>query len=374
MLAGLSHRRHYRRALGVDENRRLIVVTSTWGPHSLLGMHEDLLPRLIAELPQDEYAVAAALHPNIWHGHGPWQVRTWLAACRRSGLVLLPPRDGWRAALIGADAVIGDHGSVTFYGAALGRPTLLGAFPHDDVDPASPVADLGRAAPALRFDRPLREQIDAVIAGHRPDRYAAITSKTTSAPGRSAKLIRDELYRLMELERPPGDPAVERVPEPAVADATRPAAMLVSATWRDRLVVVRRYPAAVGLTWRTDADEMHLAVAETETDDRLLQLADIVYCRHARLRTAASTWLDEALAHYPGCFLAAVEEVPGELSVKARDGAVIRCAAADPALAASAIYSWLAAGREVALLPRTCAVQTGSTRRWMTFMPEPRGD
>ncbi|MFC7740294.1 hypothetical protein ACFQXA_03960 [Nocardiopsis composta] len=60
---------------------------------------------------------------------------------------LIPPEQGWQAALVAADAVIGDHGSVTYYAAALGRPVLLAAFDEGEVLPGSHIDLLGRAAP-----------------------------------------------------------------------------------------------------------------------------------------------------------------------------------------------------------------------------------
>ncbi|WP_370468446.1 hypothetical protein [Streptacidiphilus sp. P02-A3a] len=87
----------------------------------------------------DEYRVAAVLHPNIWHGHGTGQIRTWLDRACRNGLTLIDPLDGWRQALIAADAVIGDFGSVSYYAAALGLPVLLGAASGEVLDPDSPV-------------------------------------------------------------------------------------------------------------------------------------------------------------------------------------------------------------------------------------------
>lgn len=82
---------------------------------------DDVLPlilrRLTSELPIDEYRTAAVLHPNIWAGHGPGQVRLWLDRARRAGLALVDPLAGWRQALIAADLVIGDFGSVSYYAA-----------------------------------------------------------------------------------------------------------------------------------------------------------------------------------------------------------------------------------------------------------------
>ncbi|MZD04412.1 hypothetical protein GTW43_04860, partial [Streptomyces sp. SID5785] len=118
LLAARPLRERYRRALGVPPGRRLVLLSSTWGPDALFGDGGDdvlpsLLPRLTSELPLDAYRCAAVLHPNVWHGHGPGQVRAWLDRARRAGLALIDPLHGWRQALLAADAVIGDHGSVT---------------------------------------------------------------------------------------------------------------------------------------------------------------------------------------------------------------------------------------------------------------------
>ena len=71
-------RASYRRAMGVAHWQRLVVMSSTWGVTSQFSTQPDLALQLLAELPYDEYRVAAVLHPNIWIGHSAWQVRTWL--------------------------------------------------------------------------------------------------------------------------------------------------------------------------------------------------------------------------------------------------------------------------------------------------------
>ncbi|WP_241837539.1 hypothetical protein [Streptomyces sp. CB02115] len=93
---------------------------------------------MTSELPSDEYRIAAVLHPNIWHGHGPGQIRAWLDRARRAGLALIDPLEDWRQALLAADVVIGDHSSVTYYAAALGTPVLLGTAPLDSLDGQDP--------------------------------------------------------------------------------------------------------------------------------------------------------------------------------------------------------------------------------------------
>ncbi|MDL4818627.1 hypothetical protein [Actinomadura opuntiae] len=345
LLASLSHRRRYRRAFSVDDRRKLVVVTSTWGRESLMGRLGELLRDLLAELPLDEYRVAAILHPNIWHGHGPWQVRSWLDACLRSGLILLPPRDGWRAALVASDLVIGDHGSVTFYGAALGRPTLLGTFPHDAVDPASPVARLGRTAPRLRTDRPLRPQIDQAIAEHEPGLHQAVTAHTTSVPGRSAELLRAEFYRIMGLSEPATPPVVNRVPEPEDCVIREITATLASASWDGDTVSVVRFPAGAALNGESMPGGAHLAVDEREPEERVIELADAVSCRADRLDRPADDWLTETLEQYPGCHLAAAEHLPGESLVRLRDGTTFHVTGGPVEVHASVVYTWTGRNR-----------------------------
>lgn len=223
LAASLPLREDYRRALQVREDQKLILVTSTWGPQSLLGQVPGILPAL-ARLPGDRYRVAASLHPDAWYWHGPWQVRAWHASCVRSGMMLLPAAEGWRGALVAADLVIGDHGSVTFYAASLGVPVVLAVFPRRDVAPGSHVAVLGRTAPRLEPGRPLLQQLEHAIAAYRPDQYARIRGQVSSVPGQARQIIRQVIYRHLGLQEPPGIPAADPVPLPRLPGGPHEAA------------------------------------------------------------------------------------------------------------------------------------------------------
>jgi hypothetical protein len=219
LVASLPLRKAYRRALDVRDDQKLVLVTSTWGAGSLLGRDPGILARLMAELPGARYRVAVALHPDIYDWHGAYQVRSWTEACLRAGMTLLPYPDGWRAALAAADVVIGDHGAVTYYSAALGVPVVLGAFCDEDVAPGSDVALLGRAAPRLELDRPLLPQLEQAVACYRPGRYERIRSQVTSVPGQARRMIRRVIYEHLGLEEPPGVPRTDPVPVPRLADS-----------------------------------------------------------------------------------------------------------------------------------------------------------
>ncbi|MCT2591009.1 hypothetical protein LHJ74_14000 [Streptomyces sp. N2-109] len=219
IVASLARREEYRRALGLTQGQRLVVVPSTWGPSSAFGKLETLLPRLLAELPPDEYRVAALLHPNVWSGHGGWQVRGWLSGCLRRGLALVPPESDWQGLLIAADRIIGDHGSVTAYGALTGAPILLACYPHTEVSTTSPAALLAAASCALDPVHPLREQLDFAAAERRPQDYARVCARLSSAPGDFARRMRKLIYRLLELGEPAYAAETEPVPLPAPLDS-----------------------------------------------------------------------------------------------------------------------------------------------------------
>lgn len=118
-----KYREEYRAALNCNA-QKLVIITSTWGPNSLLSNIRTIVEDLLKELPHSEYRVAMILHPYIWAAHGEWQIKTWFKKELYAGLKIVPHEMGWEAAIIAADIVIGDYGSVTNYGASIGKPVL----------------------------------------------------------------------------------------------------------------------------------------------------------------------------------------------------------------------------------------------------------
>ncbi|WP_246108151.1 hypothetical protein [Saccharothrix saharensis] len=208
-------RTRYREALGVRRGQQLVVVSSTWSSHSLLGSESDLVARLTTDLPADRYRVVTAVHPLVWALHGSWQVRSWFADYLDAGHALLPPEDGWRAAVVAADAVIGDHGSVTVYAAALGVPVLMNRSSARDEAPGSVASALRRLAHALD-DRDLTRQLREVRSAHRPGRHAELGALVTSRPGQAAALVRRTAYEILRLPEPARPAPVQPVPLPVL--------------------------------------------------------------------------------------------------------------------------------------------------------------
>ncbi|GAA2795573.1 hypothetical protein [Saccharopolyspora taberi] len=349
-------RETYRHALGARPEHRVLVVSSTWGPASLFGRDASLVLRLAKELPIDEYRIVLALHPNVWDGHSPWQVRRWLAECTRAGVVVLPPEEGWRAALVAADLTVGDHGSVTFYSAANGTPVLLASWPENAVDPGSPIAQLLASAPRLRPGG-LAGQVDEVIRDHHPDRYRTITDLATSEPGRAARLLRAEIYSRMDLPEPPEPAEPAAVPVPEVESASSPS-QLVSVGFDGATAVVVRHPAsALSDPALLPADSI-LVTSTATPHRRWLELAEIVI--HDGVHDDPRHWADATLTELPGCLLAAVRSAGG-WAVTGLGLPVVHFSGPEdlgPVYAAT-LHAWLRTGLPIEDIPDEVSLRLG---------------
>ncbi|MEV0277757.1 hypothetical protein AB0I22_15450 [Streptomyces sp. NPDC050610] len=360
LLRGLPRRSEHRRALGVTGGRRLAVLSSTWGPTSLLGRDPDLVRGLLAALPYDEYRLAAITHPNVRSAHGDWETHRILAPAVDAGLLLMSPVHDWRPALTAADVVIGDHGSVTLYGAALGKPVLLAAFGSDAV-PETAAAGLGRAAPRLDPHGDLYEQVEEAVRTHAPDRYADIARRAFADPGQAVARLRTAVYELLKLPEPRSAPPLTALPAPAASPAadvtswrvvTSAATAAESGQWS---VTVRRRPAAAVEDPTADEETAegvyaHLASdVGAERDQRLAESASVLVNRApARSAVAALRWIDETLAGFTGGFLALAALDGGGALAGLRDGRRVEATATgsdtDPGLCAAVIYTCLRAG------------------------------
>ncbi|WP_327293421.1 hypothetical protein [Streptomyces sp. NBC_01198] len=208
--ASLPFRAEYRAAIGVAPGQQLVLATSTWGRRSLFNHLESLLPRL-AELPADRFRKALLVHPNVLSMHGRYQVRAWLADCRRAGVTVVSPDADWRALLVAADHVVGDYGSVTLYATMTGAPILLARYPYQDANPASPGVAMALTAPALSPTRPLADQLAYAAAEYPRRDFQRIARRISSEPGRFNRNMRALIYRQLGLGQPAYPPATEPV-------------------------------------------------------------------------------------------------------------------------------------------------------------------
>ncbi|WP_233521800.1 hypothetical protein [Streptomyces triticagri] len=272
----------------------------------------------------------------------------------------MPPVHDWRPALVAADAVVGDHGSVTLYGVALGKPVSLAAH-GDEAVPGTAGAELAQVAPRLAPDAELLPQVVDLLrlpAGRRAQ-YEAVTARAFKDPGTALERLREAVYELLRLPPPSTDPPRPR----ALVAPANPAAPVTS--WRvstdllsDRAasgalsLAVRRFPVSVATEQPETARSFsHLAVQPAEEHDRtLVESASVLLgTAPAPDLDAARVWAAGALARLPGSLLAATGVPTGVCLVSSRDGQSVEVSCpdgtfTDPGLAASAVYACLRAG------------------------------
>ncbi|WEH17404.1 hypothetical protein [Streptomyces sp. VNUA24] len=214
--ASLPARDLYRRALGAAPWQELVLVCSTWGPDSLVGRHWSLLEQLAAQLPREEFRIVVMLHSNVWNAHSEWHIRSAFAGLGRCGIGLVSQDAEWSGAVVAADYIVGDHGSVSLYGTMTGARLLSSGSPDTDLDPSSPMAELRALAPWLDTDRPLLRQLRQSSLAYRPGRYARVAARITSEPGRFARRMRALLYRKLRLRAPVARLAPEAAAPPTL--------------------------------------------------------------------------------------------------------------------------------------------------------------
>lgn len=325
--ASRPHRARYLRALG-NTGQRLVAVSSTWGRSSLFGQDIGLVTRLLHELPRDEYQVALILHPNVWAGHSRYEVLGWLSSALAAGLLVVPPEDGWRAVLAAADLLVGDHGSLSLYAAAIDVPVLLAAFDENEIVEGTPMADLGTRAPRLG-GRSLRDQVETAIQQDTAP-LRAIADRVFADDARG---MRGLLYDLIGLE-PPADAPAEHVEDPVPERRRVDAHRVMTRVVDDTTVALERFSASLPQR-RTDGFGQHLAVDEDTFGAGLLDQAAVIMASHRPDDFAE--WAGTVFTAQPAARVAAAGK-----QVLHRSWTRPRVVSGDPALAASALCALLA--------------------------------
>jgi hypothetical protein len=339
--ASLPLRRRYRRAFGAT-SRSLVTICSTWGTQSLFGSSPKLPENVMKALPADDYRVALVLHPNVWERHGSLQIRSWLRRATDAGLIVIPPDEGWRAALVAADLVVSDHGSLTCYAVAAGKPVLIASTGGPEVVQDSPLAQLLEHLPGLDRDEPLRGQLEGALArGMNGEKFV---ERMFGNRGLAGAVLRRHLYEILDLTEPPGPPPVRPLPCPVTEFSEPEAFDIVDVVVKPAdhqtgyaVLTMERHPASLVEPPGFD----HRAVCEVAPDPEQLERAAVVWSSdpHDDLPTALS-WTREALARYPGARVA-ITETAGELLAGLRNGLIVACHGdLSRSLAGSAVYRW----------------------------------
>ncbi|MFD9812141.1 hypothetical protein [Streptomyces sp. NPDC059080] len=378
----LPLRDQYRARLGVSGGRRLVALHSTWSEHSLLGRHPDLPLRLVTALPADEFAVAAVLHPNVWARHSHAGVLAHLEPAMAAGLLVIPPQEGWRAAIVASDLVVGDHGSTSLYSAAAERAVLLAATGLDELDPDSPTAEFGRRAVRLDPTGDLHAQLREAAESYDPALLQPVIERQLGAPHRSGELLQRQMYAFFAhrgIEGPSHTPAPAPVPAPEPVPYRPPTTFDVTGTAHpDGAVDLRRRPVVAR---HHDAARGFYAVAMEETNLRWRQSAEVLARATVDAELDPLDWARQQTEQLPGLGVLAAALAEDRCLVRLRNGFLLEAVAErpwgtprprlDPLLLGAAVNLWLTSGVDPTSLKNGLLIRTGHRHVRVNFDPGP---
>jgi hypothetical protein len=343
---------HLRAAFGADD-KRLVVLASTAGPDSALGRQPDLPERLTAALPLDEYRIAVVLHPGVWAAHGPWQVRSWLSQPAAYGAHLVPPHQGWQAALLAAAAVISDHGSLALYAAALDKPLMLTSRGGPVPAPDSPATALAATAPVWDAAADPRDQLDSAIAGHvagAHDPAVRMLIEPAASVDGCASRLRTLIYDLLQLAEPVAPAAFAPVEPPHGTARPIPAMVAGGDVGPDGVRIIRY--ADLGYGRPHDGLAYRHLVADPRTATIAQLGAASIVINDGSPAESMPRWTSRAeaeLRRWPQATLVAGALDHSSCAVCTTAGVLVLCAAAplDPLVLASMAYLRLASGGRI---------------------------
>jgi len=231
----------------------------------------------------------------------------------------------------------------------------LAAAPTHSVDPASPSAQLLRAAPNLDLNGDIGRQIEQTIAEHDVDRYSGIAALTSSSPDAGAKLLRAALYRIMRLPEPDEPAEISALPLPAHPLAGPSSHVVHVRLDTDRAATITRFPAERLHTDLPNGADTHLAVGVVDPRRGWLQSADILIGEPG---ADTDRWITDSLARLPGCALATAPDSSGDWLLGDKNILVrVTGPAPAPRLFASLAYHLLCHGQRLDKLTGPWTIQ-----------------
>jgi len=285
------------------------------------------------------------LHPGVWAAHGPWQVRAWLTTASEAGVTVIRP-DRWQSALVAADCVVADQGSLALYAAALDLPLLLTEGDPAHTVAGSPLAALAERAVRLRRTGDLLAQLETTRATHRAGQWDDIVARAVVAPGTAAPNLRAAIYRQLGVAEP-SEPAEFPPALPPADPPGRPAVIVAGAVEHADLVALRRFPAAAHGPPHPAMDYRHLVVEIARAAVRQLAAATILVVSWDGV-VSFTRRADELLTTWPDSLLVAACVDPATCVVRGRQHTItVRAVDAgfDPLLLASLVFVRLRQGR-----------------------------
>lgn len=184
------------------ESKRVILVMSSWGEHSLIQRHGKALLNELKAIDQKSTEWILSLHPNNFtRGSSIEKTKALVAALQSQGVHVLSAGEDWRPHLAAADLAISDFTSLSIYFAQLGRPLIYFDRYDDLVVAGGPLHRLLQLCPNRRDFSSLAEAIEHATAQY-PREIVNRLNRQIALPWGADQHIRDALYGSLHLTPP----------------------------------------------------------------------------------------------------------------------------------------------------------------------------
>lgn len=197
----LRQHQHLARAILGCVDEEILLISATWGEHSVLATYPDLLASA-ADLPPN-VTVFLKAHPHNWNPDGtPRRHLARALDAAAPNVRVMPAWQSWLAAYAAADWAVYDTGSLALRFALSPRPMVATPVPDGVVTPGSPLAKLRSMTPLLRSP----DLLEARNLASRVTNQAQLQNLrplVVSKPGKASARTYCALYKLLNLEQLP---------------------------------------------------------------------------------------------------------------------------------------------------------------------------
>jgi hypothetical protein len=186
--------------LKFDPGKKTIMLTSTWGPNSIIQQLGLDFVQAVEAL-RGSYNVIVSLHLNnftqyFFKGLKMEELLRGIG----SGVHIVPPHESGTRYLPLADLLVMDHTSLGFYYTVLKRPIIFYDNLEIDYAPSSLIFDLREVAYRVRDLSQVRTDIDRAFANFDPSKTQSLADKTFSHQGQAKRRYQEEILDSLGLK------------------------------------------------------------------------------------------------------------------------------------------------------------------------------
>jgi CDP-glycerol glycerophosphotransferase (TagB/SpsB family) len=191
-----------RKGSELERRRPHVLIAGSWNPHNLFEkMGTELLGAAMKV--QNSYCFSLRPHPHMLRSSAPGNWREFFNEQGRRGFTLSMPDSDLGDALAAADVVICDDlSSVALYAAVLQRPIILVKSASSQIPEGSFPDRLGRVVPELHQADQLGDMLGFALDHGPSPELLSLAAEMNSRPGQSVSLVRQEVYKLLQLTPP----------------------------------------------------------------------------------------------------------------------------------------------------------------------------